>query len=94
MPQNPIDLGPFASRHIGPRDAEIAEMLDVVGVGRLDELIDAAVPEEIRSHRRPAGPRTALRGRGPRCPSADGLTRTRCSDRSSAWATTERSHRG
>ncbi|MGH8826678.1 MAG: glycine dehydrogenase (aminomethyl-transferring), partial [Jiangellaceae bacterium] len=40
---------PFVARHIGPRDDEIAKMLDVVGYDSLDALVDAAVPESIRS---------------------------------------------
>ncbi|HEV8556729.1 MAG TPA: aminomethyl-transferring glycine dehydrogenase [Actinophytocola sp.] len=39
---------PFADRHIGPRPAEMARMLDVIGVGSLDELALRAVPESIR----------------------------------------------
>jgi len=38
----------FIGRHIGPREADIATMLGVVGAGSLDELIDKAVPESIR----------------------------------------------
>jgi glycine dehydrogenase len=38
----------FAARHIGPSDAEIATMLDTLGVETLDELVDGAVPEGIR----------------------------------------------
>ncbi len=38
----------FADRHIGPRAAEVARMLDVVGVGSLEELVEAAVPASIR----------------------------------------------
>ncbi len=38
----------FADRHVGPRAAELAMMLDVVGVGSLDELADRAVPPSIR----------------------------------------------
>jgi glycine dehydrogenase len=51
-------IGPFAERHIGPSADDIAAMLDTVGVSSLDELIDHAVPEIIRSHRLPdvAGP--------------------------------------
>jgi glycine dehydrogenase len=41
-------LPPFARRHIGPDEAEIARMLDLLGCGSLDELIDATVPESIR----------------------------------------------
>jgi glycine dehydrogenase len=38
----------FVSRHIGPRDTELKEMLDVVGVKSLDELINQTVPQSIR----------------------------------------------
>jgi glycine dehydrogenase len=49
----------FVQRHIGPDAEEVAKMLAEVGVGTLDELIDATVPAAIRM-RRPlqmAGPR-------------------------------------
>jgi glycine dehydrogenase len=38
----------FISRHVGPRDHEIKEMLSKIGVGSLDELIDRTIPESIR----------------------------------------------
>ncbi|PKP36855.1 MAG: glycine dehydrogenase (aminomethyl-transferring), partial [Bacteroidetes bacterium HGW-Bacteroidetes-15] len=38
----------FVTRHIGPRDSEIDEMLKVVGVKTLDELINQTVPKGIR----------------------------------------------
>jgi glycine dehydrogenase len=38
----------FVSRHIGPREDDIKEMLKVVGVQSLDELIDQTVPANIR----------------------------------------------
>lgn len=38
----------FVTRHIGPRDSEIDEMLKVVGVKTIDELIDQTVPKGIR----------------------------------------------
>ena len=41
----------FASRHIGPRPTDVAEMLDVLGYPSLDALIDAVVPEDIRLRR-------------------------------------------
>ncbi|WP_370450071.1 aminomethyl-transferring glycine dehydrogenase [Cellulomonas sp. PhB150] len=41
----------FADRHIGPRGTETARMLATVGYESLDALIDAAVPESIRSGR-------------------------------------------
>lgn len=39
---------PFADRHVGPMPAELARMLDVVGVGSLEELGQHAVPSGIR----------------------------------------------
>ncbi|OLR94534.1 aminomethyl-transferring glycine dehydrogenase [Actinokineospora bangkokensis] len=39
---------PFADRHVGPRPAELARILDVVGVGSLEELAQRAVPESLR----------------------------------------------
>ncbi|MCC6322768.1 MAG: aminomethyl-transferring glycine dehydrogenase [Phycisphaerales bacterium] len=45
-PFAPLDT--FAHRHIGPNDAEIAEMLGTVGYGSLDALSDATVPAAIR----------------------------------------------
>ena len=51
MPFKPTDYLPydFANRrHIGPSPAEMAEMLEVLGVGSLDELIEQTVPESIR----------------------------------------------
>ncbi|MHC1705629.1 MAG: aminomethyl-transferring glycine dehydrogenase [Tenuifilaceae bacterium] len=38
----------FVSRHNGPRDYELDEMLKVVGVSSLDELIDQTIPKSIR----------------------------------------------
>ena len=51
MPFTPTDYRPydFANRrHIGPSPSEMAEMLDVLGVGSLDELIDQTVPASLR----------------------------------------------
>jgi glycine dehydrogenase len=45
----PNDIGDFAHRHIGPAEADLTEMLAVVGVVTMDELIDRAVPDVIRS---------------------------------------------
>lgn len=39
----------FVERHIGPNDAEIAQMLDVVGHASLDAMTDAIVPARIKS---------------------------------------------
>jgi len=39
----------FLSRHLGPREHEIPEMLHSIGVRSMDELIDQTIPEIIRS---------------------------------------------
>ena len=39
----------FRSRHLGPDETEIREMLDVIGHASIDSLIDAAVPAGIRA---------------------------------------------
>src|SRR5882724_4218136 len=46
-----VDLNSFARRHIGPSEAEVAQMLGEVGFENLDSLIDAAVPKNIRMDR-------------------------------------------
>ena len=38
----------FTARHLGPNDHEAAQMLDVIGAGSLDQLIDKTVPPAIR----------------------------------------------
>ena len=43
--------GDFVRRHIGPGDAQIAEMLGALGIGSLDELIDKTMPDTIRTER-------------------------------------------
>ncbi|MDG4831035.1 aminomethyl-transferring glycine dehydrogenase [Solwaraspora sp. WMMD1047] len=40
----------FADRHIGPDPAAQRRMLEAVGYGSVDELMDAAIPEVIRWH--------------------------------------------
>ncbi|MGB3786757.1 MAG: aminomethyl-transferring glycine dehydrogenase [Phormidesmis sp.] len=40
----------FASRHLGPTESEIEQMLKVLGMKTVDALIDAAVPAGIRLH--------------------------------------------
>ena len=37
----------YISRHIGPTDSERAKMLDTVGYGSIQELVDAAIPAGI-----------------------------------------------
>ncbi len=48
MTHSPVDPDVFADRHIGPRAAETATMLDQLGLDSLDALVDAAVPGSIR----------------------------------------------
>lgn len=38
----------FVNRHIGPRDEDVEEMLEFIGVSSLEELIDQTVPSDIR----------------------------------------------
>ena len=39
----------FVGRHIGPTDADIERMLDVIGAKSLDDLLDQTVPAAIRT---------------------------------------------
>ena len=39
----------FVDRHLGPRPADAAKMLEFVGAETLEALIDEAVPAVIRS---------------------------------------------
>jgi glycine dehydrogenase len=41
----------FAERHIGPRPDDLPAMLESLGYGDLDELIEAVIPESIRVER-------------------------------------------
>ncbi|MFN2398381.1 MAG: aminomethyl-transferring glycine dehydrogenase [Gemmatimonadaceae bacterium] len=41
----------FVPRHVGPNDEEIAAMLDLLGYGSLDDMIDATIPRRIRLRR-------------------------------------------
>lgn len=38
----------FQRRHIGPNEADTKKMLQTIGVGSLEELIDKTVPKAIR----------------------------------------------
>ena len=51
MRENDTDLNSFAHRHIGPNEAEVAQMLHDVGFENLDGLIEAAIPKNIRLNR-------------------------------------------
>ncbi|MBP2704159.1 aminomethyl-transferring glycine dehydrogenase [Microbispora sp. RL4-1S] len=44
-----LSAPPFATRHIGPSEADRARMLDVVGYGSVADLVAVAVPEAIRT---------------------------------------------
>ena len=56
----------FARRHIGPDPDEQRRMLEAIGYGSIDELMDAAIPEVIRWHGTLDLPPAGLRGRGDR----------------------------
>ncbi|MCA9652529.1 MAG: aminomethyl-transferring glycine dehydrogenase [Myxococcales bacterium] len=45
-PLSPTDT--FVSRHIGPSNAEIEQMLEALGVASLDALVDSTIPADIR----------------------------------------------
>jgi glycine dehydrogenase len=54
IPQNLLELRStdnFIPRHIGPTEQEKREMLSALGVGSLEEMIDATIPAGIRSRR-------------------------------------------
>src|SRR6056297_2247359 len=38
----------FTKRHIGPRENDIQDMLDTVGVDSVEQLINETIPESIR----------------------------------------------
>ncbi|WP_439886192.1 aminomethyl-transferring glycine dehydrogenase [Pseudomonas sp. MBLB4123] len=38
----------FIARHIGPRDADVASMLELLGYASLEALIDSVIPESIK----------------------------------------------
>ena len=38
----------FVDRHVGPREADIAEMLGELGCRSMDELVERAIPRDIR----------------------------------------------
>ncbi len=44
-------MSPFADRHVGPDRTDLEHMLGVIGVGSLEDLVDAALPGAIRSER-------------------------------------------
>ncbi|MEO6870593.1 MAG: hypothetical protein ABI233_00055, partial [Chthoniobacterales bacterium] len=47
-PETPPELSSFVSRHIGPNDEEIGQMLETIGFENLANFIDATVPKDIR----------------------------------------------
>jgi glycine dehydrogenase len=46
-----LPTGEFVPRHIGPNQADVSAMLELLGYDTLDALIDATVPESIRLRR-------------------------------------------
>jgi glycine dehydrogenase len=53
-PSTDTPTSAFTARHVGPRDSEIASMLDRLGYASLDHLTDAAVPAAIATADEPA----------------------------------------
>ncbi len=51
MTTQPRPATTFADRHLGPRPADVAAMLETLGYPTLDALIDALVPADIRLRR-------------------------------------------
>ncbi|HEY7878191.1 MAG TPA: aminomethyl-transferring glycine dehydrogenase [Gemmatimonadaceae bacterium] len=47
-PVSLTDADTFIPRHIGPTDADVQAMLELLGYATLDDLIDATIPEGIR----------------------------------------------
>ncbi|NLP56798.1 aminomethyl-transferring glycine dehydrogenase [Lutibacter sp. B1] len=43
-----MDTNSFVLRHIGPRENDINEMIETIGVSSIDELIDKTIPSNIR----------------------------------------------
>ena len=43
-----MKLGSFESRHLGPREHEVKEMLAVIGVESLEQLVEQTIPAKIR----------------------------------------------
>ena len=64
MSTSSTDLPAFAARHIGPREDDVAAMLQVVGRSSLADLVDTAVPGGIRGaealHIEPAASEAAV----------------------------------
>ena len=47
MSSSPVPLPEFAARHIGPRDEDIAAMLEMLGRPSLDDLVAVTLPERL-----------------------------------------------
>ena len=43
-----MNTNSFASRHIGPRDSDLKDMLETIGVDSIDQLIYETIPDDIR----------------------------------------------
>ena len=50
----PFEETPFSSRHIGPRNRDLASTLETVGASSMEQLIDQTIPEAIRLKTAPA----------------------------------------
>ena len=67
----------FVARHIGPTDADLERMLDVIGAKSLDDLLDQTVPASIRigDAARPARAPAPRPRCSPRCAASPAATR-------------------
>ena len=86
--RSPLDhTADFCRRHVGPGEADIAEMLESLGLDSLDALVGETVPGAIRRRQdldlpAPLAEHEALPSSGRR------RRRTRFTAPSSGWATT------
>ena len=51
--ENYLEHENFAKRHIGPRDYEVKEMLETIGINSIEELINETVPDNILLTQKP-----------------------------------------
>jgi hypothetical protein len=78
----------FVDRHVGPRAHEIQEMLETLGLGSLEELVDEAVPASIRFRKRAGHRARALRDGPPPSGSGRSPPQNRVSAPTWGWGTT------
>ncbi|MFZ6033482.1 MAG: aminomethyl-transferring glycine dehydrogenase [Melioribacter sp.] len=50
--ETPLFNDKFVNRHVGPDESDIKQMCDTIAVSSLDELVEKALPESIRSEKK------------------------------------------